>query len=265
MTYNVTTWDEFVAAYKANTGTSTDPDVIEIMNDIDANSNPITSMMRAGSSKIINGNLHNIWNISPGAIIGNTIFAAISGATITFNKINFNNISFLESSPVFNIANLIFNDCTFVAKVADRLVNSATFNRCAITMTGSKNNYPMASVNANYCWMHIEHSRNTTSSNADFYKLYNSYIEGKITTNLTNTLTTPFRLFTYASSSVINLELPDVLKFTTTNAESSSPLSVFNKDKMPNYVNNSTNVIGVTDTQLKDAAYLSGIGFDIVV
>lgn len=269
-TYNVSTWDEFVNAFTATTGTADNPDVIEIMTDLDVNSNPPTRAVQAPVSKIINGNFHTIWNLSPGSIISGSLIkiGGSSAMDMEWNKVNFNNMAFLESYPVFGrqyTANsTTFNDCTFVAKVAHSLFVSATLNRCAVTMTGSNYQNPMSGVTANYCWIHYEHKRTIDNANQEFSGLNTCYLEGKIITTLTSA-NYAFPFCYDPNSCVFNVEIADPLKCTVAAGSNNIPVSVYNTDKVANYTGTRTELVGVTDSQLKDAEYLAGVGFDIVV
>ena len=266
-TYNVSTWDEFITAFAATTGTEADPDVIEIMTDIDVNTNPPTSQIRAGSPKIVNGNYHTIWNLAPGGILGNTIITPNGNKTITVNKVNFNNIAFLENFSVFagnSSYPMVFNDCTFVAKVASSLFAHAQLNRCAVTMTGSTNSHtPMSGVTANYSWIHYEHRRLNNNASIEFAALNTCYIEGKITTTMTSA-SYAIQMASNPNSCVFNVDIDNILPCSISTGTASVAVSVYNTDKITNYTGTRTEIIGVTDSQLKDAAYLAGVGFDIV-
>lgn len=265
-TYTVSTWADFVTAYNASTGTSSDPDVIEIMADLDVNTNPPTATISAGGWKIINGNFHTIWNLAPGGIINGVIITSNGNRTITWNKINFNNIAYLENNAVFNGPSsypMVFNDCTFVAKV-QRLFTYAQLNRCAVTMTGSTTQHqPMSGVTAAYSWIHYEHKRISDNVSGEFNGLNTCYIEGKLTTALTS-VNMAFPIATNPQSCVFNIEIDDPLKCAIDTGSSTISVSVFNADKIANYTGTRANIVGVTDTQLKNAEYLASVGFDIV-
>lgn len=266
-TYNVSTWDDFVTAFNASTGTTSDPDVIEIMTDLDVNTTPPTSQIRANATKIINGNYHTIWNLAPGGILGSAIISPNGNRTITWNKVNFNNIAFLENYAVFTSNSsypMVFNDCTFVAKVASSLFAYAQLNRCAVTMTGSTNSHsPMSGVTANYSWLHYEHKRLNDNASSEFAALNTCYIEGKITTTLSSA-NYPFQITGNPNSCVINIDIDDPLQCSISTGSSTVAVSVYNTDKIANYTGARTEIVGVTDTQLKDATYLASVGFDIV-
>lgn len=265
-TFNVSTWSEFVTAYTASSGISSDPDIIEIMTDLDVNTNPPTATISAGGWKTINGNFHTIWNLAPGGIISSVIITSNGNRTITWNKINFNNIAYLENNAVFSGPSsypMVFNDCTFVAKV-QRLFSYATLNRCAVTMTGSTTQHqPMSGVTANYSWIHYEHKRQNDNASGEFSGLNTCYIEGKITATFT-TANYPFQIATNPQSCVFNIDIDDPLKCSIDTGSSTISVSVFNSDKIVNYTGTRTNIVGVTDTQLRNAEYLDSVGFDIV-
>ena len=63
------------------------------------------------------------------------------------------------------------------------------------------------------------------------------------------------------SNATINIECDSDYTITSNPGQ----LSVYNKDKLTGNIATTTNVIGVTDAELKDAAYLASIGFNIIV
>ncbi len=260
MATQVTTWAELVAAYKRFDVTE-----IDIMNDIDCNENLPTSQIAQVGAKTIHGNYHTIWNLSTRTVVNNALIYT-AGYELIWEKTNFNNISRNEAYPVFSSEPstwAVFNDCTFVGNCPNRILNNAVLNRCAITHTGSNLLTPFSSVVANYCWIHYEHKRNLDNGNSEFYNLNSCYVEGKITTDL-STYNTTFDFSYTMDSCVINVEtsLPTSISSSSTTTR---PVSVFNTDKITNYKGKLSFVKGVSDTQMKDATYLSSVGFNIVV
>jgi len=259
MATQVTTWTEFVNAFVSNSITE-----IDIMNDLDCNEDLPTAQIRAGTTKTISGNYHTIWNLSTGAVV-NAYLINADGRSITWSKVNFNNIYRNESYPVFHgYSNpIIFNDCTFVAKCPDRLFDIATLNRCAVTFTGSSHVSPFLGVTANYCWIKYEHKRNINNTNPEFTYLNTCYLEGKITTDLSS-YSSAFDFSYSIDSCVINVET-DLPVHLSSNSDTTRPVTVYNTDKISNYTGSLSFVKGVTDTQMKDASYLSSVGFNIIV
>ena len=259
--YNVNTWTEFVTAYKASGGTSSDPDIIEIMSDLDVNDDAPRSMISAGGYKTINGNLHTIWNLSP-AIEFSAEILNYGGMVIRWNKINFNNIYRTNKEAVFGANSskpMVFDQCTFVLK-GPRLVNYATLTRCAITHTSALWRTSWSNASLNMCWMHYEPIFTSGTTNYDFNAVTTSYIEGKID-NIPGYTSSPYFAHTI-NNSVINIESSinfDRLSSITT------VKCVYNTTKLTGTVGSSdSNVVGVTDAQMKDAAYLASIGFGII-
>jgi len=260
MATQVTTWTEFVTAYK-----DSNVNEIDIMNDLDCNNDLPTSQIAQRGTKTIHGNYHTIWNLSTGTVVNNALIYT-AGYYLTWEKTNFNNISRIEAYPVFSAESsrwAVFNDCTFVGNCPNRIVNNAILNRCTITHTGSNLQTPFSSVQANYCWIRYEHKRNLDNGNAEFSALNSCYVEGKITTDLSS-YNSIFDFSYTMDSCVINVEtsLPTSI---SSNPSTTRPVTVFNTDKITNYRGSLSIVKGVSDEQMKDASYLSSVGFNIVV
>ena len=263
--YKVSTWKDFVNAYTAEAAAGETERTIEIMADLDCNdmlfSNPISN---PGSVKLtINGNQHNIWNISTESVVGGALIRVSSNKIVTWNKINFGNINRIENYEIFSgnsSAVMEFYDCTFVGK-GFSLANSSKFYRCAITWTGRRvSNNVSTTVRYYNCWLHYEIVYTKQNNNIEFYELDSSYLEGKIE-GADDTITTAAALAVTINNSVINIE-SDLKRSQI--AQSTQYVSVFNTTKMPNSTSSNANLKGVTDDQMKDANYLSSIGFNII-
>lgn len=269
-TTQVYTWDQFTAAYIAAQGTADDPHVIEIMADLDAASS-ITDNYNAGNNyyKQINGNYHNISNIATQTTFNAPIF---SGYHVAWDKCNFVNVYRNNPYPIF-FANSsyqpVFNDCTIQGQgicicgqgnMSANYTGRGIFNRCVITWRQVGTNYTGACIGSavfNYCYLDVEIST-SANSNRDLGSLYSSYVKGKITGDIGSRTTT---MINTCSDSVININTD--LDYNLVNTP--EVLSVYNTDRLTGNVSGTTNVIGVTDAQLKDAAYLASIGFNIIV
>lgn len=262
-TYNVSTWAEFVTAFTASGGTAADPDIIEITADLDVNTSPITGRISAGGFKTINGNMHTIWNISVAVEFNYEIFE-YGGASrrIIWNKINFNNIYRSGKYPIFKGGSstwMRFFDCTFVMK-GPQLFQYCTLTRCAVTHTNAQWRTSYADVDLIQTWMHYEAIFASGVTNYDFEEVETSYIEGKI--DVPGYTTAGVLAYTLKDS-VINLETS--MDYTYLSADpGSSKKTVYNTTKMTGTIGSQSNIIGVTDSQMKDAAYLSSIGFNII-
>ena len=266
--YRVSSWKDFVKAYTDAAATGETERTIEIMADIDCNdmlfSNYIISP--ANVVMIINGNQHNIWNISTESVVNGALIRGGANKDFIWNKINFGNINRIENSPIFagysTTYSMKFNDCTFVGK-GFSICNNAIFNKCAITWTGVRGNGVIAPYTVFHnCWLHVEITRMQNNNVDEFNILDSSYLEGKIE-GVNESITTAGAIVASVSNSVINIESP--LKRTQIGKTTDVP-SIFNTTKMPNSTSpsNMVNIIGVTDDQMKDANYLSSIGFNIV-
>lgn len=261
--HKVSTWKDFVNAYTAPQADGETERTIEIMADIDCNDMPFSNHISSPPNVVmtINGNQHNIWNISTESVVSGALI--ISGFNLTWNKVNFGNINRIENSPIFagpSSKPMEFYDCTFVGK-GFSIANNSIFHRCAITWTGSRGE-GVVSPRVNYynCWLHFELTRLRNNTVVEFNFFDSCYIEGKIE-GADDTITTAGALASNINNSVINIE-SDLTRSQLT--QSTSYISVFNTTKMPNSTSNSPNLIGVTDDQMKDANYLSSIGFNIV-
>lgn len=262
-TYNVNTWPEFVTAYKASGGDSSDPDIIEILSDLDVNDDAPIAMIRAGSNKTINGNYHTIWNLSPAVEFSGEILDRGGGNKIRWNKVNFNNIYRTNTNAVFGATSksrMEFDMCTFVMK-GPRLVDYATLTRCIITHTNAQWRESWANAWLDMCWVHYEPIfANSSPDYKDFQQVTTSYIEGKIAVP---GYTSSKYFANIISNSVINIE--SSINFDRLSSSNPTVKCVYNTTKLTGTIDTAfSNMIGVTDAQMRDAAYLSSIGFAII-
>lgn len=268
-TVQVSTWDQFVAAF--HSGRADDYQVIEIMADLDAKSS-ITGTIGGYDTRFItvNGNYHKISNISTATAFDSYIFRA---RYILWSKCNFVNMIRNEPYAFFWQESagddIRFEDCTFQGQGIcicgyDRITSGnypgfGNFTRCFIKWTQTGTTIPgtcfgAANFDRTYIDCELTSGAGPTS---DFGNLQNtSYLKGKISGTPTG-----HTLLSSCSNSVINIECP--ADFTITSYP--GQLSVYNKDKLTGNIATTTNVIGVTDAELKDAAYLASIGFNIIV
>ena len=263
--YKVSTWKDFVNAYTAEAAAGETERTIEIMADLDCNDMPFSTPISnpSGVKVTINGNQHNIWNISTESVVGGALIRNGTNKIVTWNKVNFGNINRIEDYEIFSgnsNAVMEFYDCTFVGK-GFSLANSSRFYRSAITWTGARGNgtaFPRTSFYN--CWLHVEitHTKNNTA--VEFNSFDSCYVEGKIE-GADDTITSAGAIASTINNSVINIE-SDLTRSNMT--QSTQYISVFNKTKMPNSTSNIADLKGVTDDQMKDANYLSSIGFNIV-
>ena len=266
--YKVSTWKDFVNAYTVAAAAGETERTIEIMADLDCNDMPFSKYIinPRGIDMVINGNQHNIWNISTESVVNGALIRASDAKKFNWNKVNFGNINRIENSPIFNgYSNTIdylmnFNDCTFVGKGFSLSSNSA-FHRCAITWTGARGNGTAFPSSLFYnCWLHVEITHTQNNAAVEFNHLDSCYIEGKIE-GADDTITSAGAIASTINNSVINIE-SDLTRSKMTQA--TQYISVFNTTKMPNSTSNNANLKGVTDDQMKDANYLSSIGFNII-
>lgn len=270
-TTQVYTWEQFVNAYETPQGTQADPHVIEIMADLDAASS-ITDNYNADMGgtryKQISGNYHGISNIATQTTFNDTIF---TGSHVTWDKCNFVNVYRNNQYPIFfgDSSNApVFNDCTFQGQgicicgqgnMSANYTGRGIFNRCVITWRQVGTSYTGAcfgSASFSYCYLDIEIGT-SAAGNYDIRSLISSYVKGKISGDTTGRRTA---MIGSCSDSVININTD--LDYTLV----STPvmLSVYNTDRLTGNITGTNNVIGVSDAQLKDAAYLASIGFNII-
>lgn len=262
--YKVSTWKDFVDAYTAEAAAGETERTIEIMADLDCNDMLFTDFIKSPAVEMtINGNQHNIWNISTETVVSGALIRGGSKG-ITWNKVNFGNMNRIENSPIFSGYStgnaMVFYDCTFVGK-GFSLGNNALFHRCAITWTGCRGNGVLSPYVSYYnCWLHFEITRTQNNGVVEFNFFDSCYIEGKIE-GANDTITSAGAIASNINNSVINIES----NLTRTQiTQSTNIISVYNTTKMTNSTSNSANLIGVTDDQMKDANYLSSIGFNII-
>lgn len=257
MAISVSTWDQFVAAYQSN-----DDGVIELLADIDANDNQLTTSITRPRAKTINGNGHAIYNVSTDAVVNSPLFRSTANA-LTINNCKLYNWYRIENQPFFwssDTYHAVFNDCEIVMKCTQPLAERTDISRCSLTWSGIKDNSVGHTCRAYNSWLKIDGVLTTTNASKSLWgTLDNSYIEGTI--NHATLSTFSFKMCNDLTSAVINI---------TTNASnatsfpSSGLTSVFNATKAPNFVA-AGNTLSVTDAQLKDAQYLYDAGFNIVI
>lgn len=263
--YKVSTWKDFINAYTAEAAPEETERTIEIMADLDCNDMPFSNSISNPTNVkvIINGNQHNIWNISTESVVNTPLIKVSSNKAVTWNKVNFGNINRIENYVIFSgnsAAVMEFYDCTFVGK-GFSLANESRFYRCAITWTGRRGDGNVTPYSQYYnCWLHFEIVRTKQNSNVDFNYLDSCYLEGKID-GADETIKSAGAIASNINNSVINID-SNLTRTKITN--SISYISVFNTTKMPNSTSDNANLIGVTDDQMKDANYLSSIGFNII-
>lgn len=251
----VNTWAEFLAAYENGTDGT-----IELMSDIDANDHLPDKFYYRPIAKTINGNGHTIYNISTQVVLSNPIFRVQGGTPgLTFNNCNLYNCYRIENQPIFwssDSARVQFQDCKITGKGLQHIAERATFQRCSYAWSGIKTSTVGKILSFYNSWVKIDAAL-TATSKADGIVggLNNSYFEGTITYTSD---TFALKVCNSVDSSVVNL---------TTSATSASfpsgNTSVYNSTKAPNFTDSGA-FIGVTDSQLKNADYLSSIGFNIV-
>lgn len=293
---NVATFEEFVNALTSiDTG-----DVINITADIDANtwipSYLTTFPLKCPSDEhkvenvVINGNGHTVYNLSNANATSEGLFKffVLTGAThpdcIQINNLNFLNCAcFTEQQPIFstnaqtqlNYWSITLNDCT-IQGVFNGAFTKGNFwyNRCMITVRSQRGTFMAGSdsYNAvfNQCWIYLNNISKVISSNV-LRNLKQCYVKGSITYSAL-TSASALAIATNCEDSCINVDA-DVTGFSfnvplstlVTQRTSTSKLTIVNTDKIVGATaSTADNLIGVTDSQMRDAEYLFNIGFDIL-
>lgn len=274
---DVSTWEQFVEAWKNSTG----GDTIEINADLDVNDAIPESEIddREGAVSagvvVINGNGHTLYNLAGGNPYSGYIFDSTYHAH-QFNKLNFQNMDLTR--PAFlgfsTSSYVLFNDCNIQGRASGVpfFGSYITLNRCTCTFTNTTSVITEDHGNFKYCWIWLKNCRKTwTGSGAALIRHLNTcYIKGDVT-------------YGSDTSTIVSDAVEDVQNCcfnVTINAgydgfradyycynANGAKITIINKDKLPAGTKDSADPksIAVTDAQMKDAAYLASIGFDIAV
>lgn len=271
-TTSVTTWQQFLDAYVMQQGTQEDPHVIEIMADLNGNDAPMTAGVSSGTGtnghhKVINGNFHNIANITTGAVVNAVLF---QGRYVTWNKCNFINLYRNENYAFFGGSytnyTQYFNDCTFQGK-GYTIAASGTFTRCVIgswetSRTSGSSGGIFGGSDFVTCYINANYKRDA-GPNFDYHSLINCFVKGKIEP-ATPSVTSGWHIVGTVRNTCLNIDTP--LNYTDgiSGASVQSIVNVYNTDKMTGTIGAKSDMIGVTDGQMKNAAYLASVGFNII-
>lgn len=269
-TTTVTTWQQFLDAYVMQQGTSEDPHIIEIMADLNGNEAPMTAGISSGTNtsgyhKIINGNYHKIDRINTGSVVNAVLF---QGRYVTWNKCNFTNMFRNESYPFFGgqytYYTQYFYDCTFQGK-GYGLAVAGTFTRCVIGSWDSSRTSAGIFNSCDFvnCYINANIKRDTTQ-NHDYGSLINCFVKGKIE-GATSSVTSGWHIVGSVRNSCLNIETS--LNYSTgiSSSNAQSIINAYNTDKMTGTIGAKSDMIGVSDAQMRDAAYLASIGLNIIV
>lgn len=269
--YDVSTWDEFVNAWKNVDGN----DTIEVNADLDVNDNiPDSSILMVNHSVAgavtINGNGHTIYNVSGG---GSMVFENTYHVT-TINSLNFQNISL--TTPLFRgysfEAQLYINDSNIQGRdTALFFVGYVNFDRCTLTLTNTRSQITPDMENNVYftrCWIYFRSCKKTWNG-GDTPLIRNAntcYLKGNIDmTGISNT-----NIVSNVNNSCVNVTVTGVtvenIPLTRYVYDSSGLMTIVNTSKLnPDTSASDESLIkGVTEAQMKDANYLFDLGFDIV-
>lgn len=293
---NVATFEEFVNALTSiDTG-----DVINVTADLDANtwipSFLTTFPLKCPSDEhqvenvVINGNGHTVYNLSNSnaATEGLFKFFVLTGAShpdcIQINSLNFLNCScYNVQLPIFctnaqtqiSYESIALNDCT-IQGVFNGAFTKGNFwyNRCMITVRSQRGTFVAGSDSFNpvfnQCWIYLNNISKVISSNV-LRNLKQCYVKGSITYSAL-TSASALAIATNCEDSCINVDA-DVTGFSfnvplstlVVQRTDTSKLTIVNTDKIIGATaSTAENLIGVTDSQMRDTEYLFNIGFDIL-
>ena len=293
---NVATFDEFVNALTSiDTG-----DVINVTADLDANtwipSYLTTFPLKCPSdghqveNVVINGNGHTVYNINNSNAVTDGLFKffVLTGAThpdcITINNLNFLNCAcFSEQKPIFNCnsqtnlsyGSISFNDCT-IQGVFNGAFTRGNFwyNRCMITIKSQRGTFTAGVDNynpvLNQCWIYLDNISKIINTSV-LRNLIQCYVKG-VVNYAALSAASALAIATNCDNSCINVDA-DVTGFSFDVPLSTlivpqsieSKLTIANTDKIVGAsASVRDNIVGVSDTQMRDANYLFNIGFDIL-
>lgn len=288
MTHNVSTFLELVTAFSS----LGDDDVIEILADLDYNdiisdphhkppfvlgsedsTAPITNVT-------INGNNHVIHNCYRDIKQSAYFFQIKYLNGLTVNNLSYDNVWIYGNTSTDNGLwnssdgnNILFNGGYFQGRSLNDIFygKDVTVENMMITIGGTgrfgwDSSHP---VTWNRCWIHLDDvSYTQAASDSAFWAYFSEcYIEGKLSVGGTFTNQ---RIFKFVDNSVINVEVNiesnDVNVFCQASNYAVGRPNVVNIDKVTGIIDTSDTTANkcVTDTQLKDAQYLSSIGFNII-
>lgn len=288
MTHNVSTFLDLVTAFSS----LGNDDVIEILADLDYNdivsdpdhkppfvlgsedsTAPITNVT-------INGNNHVIHNCYRDIRTSAYFFEIKYLDGLTVNNLSYDNVWIYGNSSTDNGLwnstdgnNILFNGGYFQGRSLNAIFygKGVTVENMMITIGGRgrfgwNSSHP---VTWNRCWIHLDNvSYNQAASDSAVWAYISEcYIEGKLTVegNFSNQ-----RIFKFVDNSVINVEVHIQSNNVNTFCEASNYAvgrpNVINITKVEGIEDTSDTTVNkcVTDTQLKDAGYLSSIGFNII-
>lgn len=256
MAVTVSTWAEFKAALTSS------ETIIEVMADLDCNDDPPRESIDVYAvGKTVNGNGHTLYNLSTGGVVNAPIIWLHS--SITFNALNFYNCYRLEDYYFVRTTSAVrayFNDCKIVGSAAKTLAAYADYTKCSMSWTKARGVHINRECNYSYCWVHYDLTRTSGDGDYEFGGLFKSYLEGEWTNTFSGTGNRPGIAY-WIDSCISNIKYPEAI----VECNSAPSVSVYNITNMPNLaIINPSNSKTATDAGMKDAAYLSALGFNIV-
>lgn len=270
---DVSTWEQFVTAWQTSTG----GDIIEVNADLDVNDNIPNAMIGdtagsvSGGIVTINGNGHTVYNLAPGG--SQSVMFGSDYHRHEINRLNFQNINMTNSSGnVFRGSTdnriIAFYDCNIQGRSVTYFFTYCYLERCTMTLTNVGTPISGTSTDYNKCWIYLNNCRKLWHDwdLPLMRKLNTCYLKGSI---VFDGVDSKSDIIEYHTNCCINVSITSVSRAVAASDYAPTAyglLSIINLSKLPDGTTASTDaeLIAVTDTQMKDAEYLAGIGFDIV-
>lgn len=240
----------------------------EVIVDNDLDAQDWTAAETAIRCTTITGNDHSIYNIQH--IATGNLFSFEANCTI--NNLNFLNFICFNNSDAatFHGRNYTgtFNNCKFQGRFYNLAYRRVKFNRCAFTFDNGLHyahwtDSPNASAAAwSECYVDFKMQTSNASpvfSGYDAAVLQNCYFKGELTA------TTAYGVLAFnMRNCVVNVQLIGTVT-TPLNSQPTSLISLYNTDKIGSVtISERANMIGLTDSQLKNPAAVVATGFPLV-
>lgn len=290
MTHSVSTFLELATAFNS----LGDDDVIEILADLDYNdiiSDPhhkppfvlgSEDSTAPISNVTINGNNHVIHNCYRDITSSAYFFHIKYLNGLMVNNLSYDNVWIYGSANTNNGLwfsesghDIVFNGGYFQGRSLGSIFygTGITVQNMMITI-GGRGRFGYTSSSAyqprwERCWIHLDDVKyaQSASDSAVWVDVSECYFEGKLSVegNFSNQ-----RIFKRVDNSVININVSinsnDVNVFCEASNYAVDRPNVINIDKVNGIIDTSDTTVNkcVTDTQLKDAGYLSSVGFNII-
>lgn len=254
-TIHVTNWNDLVTAVAVN------GDTVILDNDIDLINIPVTNQVRIGALTTLDGAGHTIKNLT--SSIADCICCRTTDNCFV-NNLNFYNVSYItDSDSKYFITStngyynsIIFTNCNFQGIFTRFASVYSKFNKCIMSFTNSNNQMFNITVTLDTCYIDLGNCISNKPNILSCEKCTNTFIKGNVT--LTNSPTSIINLTGAFDYNVVNVDVKSNSSVTIPFINSTTLSCLYNSDKLTNItITPVSNVYGLTDTQLKDSAYIS--------